>query len=162
MRNYNEPGNFKRVPQNRKPGTGAGRTMCPWRAGFHGARPFNRAVIVGWLIALQHASDEELLHHRDWANRFGLTPEYLTRRLRQAMPGLIEYYQEYMGKPWDAKLFHNRLYVCYWKANQKGPRDVYSSEHPKVHAVLSPQIDFVRRHFGSACPVPLGAPEFAE
>lgn len=147
------PGNFRRRPQNRKMGSGTGRRKAPWRKAS--CPTLNRAIILSWLIALTFATEDDLLHHRDWS-RLGLTADVLFKRVVQVMPGLPRYFNDLMGEDLAPRRLHNRLYVCYWKANQRGPRAVYSNEHPMNHPVLKPQIDLVRELFSSGMYVPVG------
>lgn len=150
-------GDFRRVHQERKQGSGKNRKCAPWRGSKPEDEPLNRAVVLMWLIAITFAgSDENLVHFRHWS-KFGLTAEALTRELEFTMPGIIAYFEKLTKRPWNARNAFNRLYVCYWQAHQTKPRDCYSTEHPKNHAALSSKIDDVRAYYERHLPVPLFA-----
>lgn len=121
--------NSRVVPQNRQDGTGAGRKLFPWKAQW----PW-LVMAAEQMVVLAAGSEGALLEDRNWAGRWGVTPEWLRLRVEQTFPGLPAALDGLWGgdTPWEQNL-KNRVYKMYYS----GTSDRGTGHDPRTRATVS-------------------------
>jgi len=145
--------NARVVPQERAVGTGEGRTLFPWR------RDYGWLVIAAeQLVVEAAASQDALLEHRNWVDKWNITSTRLADDLENLFPGLaahLDTAKEWVT-PWP-ELLKNRIYKMYYSgssdrgsAHDARTRATISSEHWRHWAIQDERVaqilDLVANH----------------
>jgi hypothetical protein len=123
---------FKPRPQNRKKGTGEGRTCFLWVKRL----PW-LLIAAEQLLVVDSGGGDALLEKRKWKVNWNISPAMLKQELENMFPGLSEYMrrQKTWVTPWE-ELLLNRVYKMYYNGtsarghnHNPNTRAAISSEH---------------------------------
>lgn len=134
--------NFRPSPQQRQQGSGAGRPMLPWKKKYHWL-----VIAAELLIQDQAGGRDNLLLHRDWSHKWGITSGWLKRRVERMFPGITEHLNSvwFGSTDWEKNLL-NRVYKMFYNGtsargykHDPQSRASFSKEHwmswPSQHRI---------------------------